>query len=122
VATANWNLTANYTFNETERPNGLQRRRRPENLANIGASYRSDDGRFAFNAFYRISADAVDETRGVPVALEDFDVLDVSARYRLTSTLEIYARLENALDEEYQEIVDFNSADRAFYAGVRFDF
>jgi len=121
-ATANWNLTANYTFNETERPNGLQRRRRPENLANIGASYRSDDGRFAFNAFYRISADAVDETRGVPVALEDFDVLDVSARYRLTSTLEIYARLENALDEEYQEIVDFNSADRAFYAGVRFDF
>ena len=33
---SNWNLTANYTYNDTERPNGLQRRRRPEALTNIG--------------------------------------------------------------------------------------
>ncbi len=58
--TQNWLLKANYTFNETERPDGSQRFRRPEQLANIGVSYASNDDRLALNAFYRSSADAVD--------------------------------------------------------------
>lgn len=118
---ANWTLKGNYTFNETERPNGLQRIRRPEHLSNLGVSYRSDDGRLSFNAFYRSSANAIDGNT-VLVALDDFAVVDVNARYQLHQNVEIYARIENALDENYQEIVGFNSALRGSYVGAKLSF
>jgi|TARA_B110000238_G_scaffold200680_1_gene251795 vitamin B12 transporter len=117
-----WRLTANYTHNETERPNGLQRRRRPEELANIGVMYKALNDKLKINAFYRTSSDAIDEQFGSPVALEDFEVLDITASYSVSDAIEIYGRLENALDENYQEIIDFNSADRASYIGVRLNF
>ena len=118
---ANWTLKGNYTFNETERPNGLQRIRRPENLANAGVSYRSSDGKLAFNAFYRSSANAVDGNT-VLVPLDDFDVVDINARYQINENVEVYARIENALDEDYQEIVGFNSAERGSYIGAKLSF
>lgn len=116
--TSNWLLKANYTFNETEMPDGSQRILRPEQLMNVGGSYLSDDGRFSFNAFYRGSADTIDSA----TALEDFEVLDINARFRINEHVEIYARIENAFDEEYQEIASFFSADRASYIGVKLDF
>jgi vitamin B12 transporter len=118
----NWNVSANYTYNDTERPNGLQRRRRPEALTNIGVSYRSTDERLSINAFYRTSEDSIDEIRGTVVSLENFGVLDVNANFKINETVEVYARIENFLDEEYQEIFDFNSADRGSYVGLRLNF
>lgn len=119
--TANWRLKGNYTFNETERPNGLQRIRRPEHLSNLGVSYRSDDGKLSFNAFYRSSANAIDGNR-ILVPLDDFDVVDVNARYQINQNVELYARIENALNEDYQEINGFNSAQRGSYIGAKLSF
>jgi len=118
----NWNVNANYTYNDTERPNGLQRRRRPETLTNIGVSYRSTDERLSVNAFYRTSEDSIDEIRGAVVSLENFGVLDINANFKISEAVEVYARIENLLDEEYQEIFDFNSADRGSYVGLRLNF
>jgi vitamin B12 transporter len=118
---ANWALKGNYTFNETERPNGLQRIRRPEHLANLGVSYRSSDNKLSFNAFYRSSANAVDGNT-VVVPLDDFGVVDINARYQINQNVEFYARVENALDEDYQEINDFNSPQRGSYIGARLSF
>lgn len=117
-----WILQANYTFNDTERPNGEQRVRRPENLMNIGISYNSRNDRLHFNAFYRSSADSIDEVRGSLVSLDNFGVMDINATYTLNDNVELYARIENVLDEEYQEIFDFNSADRGSYVGLRLNF
>ena len=106
-------LTSNYTYNDTERPNGLQRRRRPEGLMNIGLAYTALDDRLKIHGFYRISRDATDEIFGSPVDLDDFEVLDISASYRITDNFSIYARLENAFDEDYEEITGFKSPERA---------
>ena len=120
----NWQLQGNYTFNETKRPNGQQRVRRPEKLANVGVSYTGLNDRLNLNAFYRISKDAVDAFFGSPVdyALDDFEVLDITASFTLTQSIEIYARIENAFDEDYQEILDYNSPERASYIGIRASF
>lgn len=115
-------LSANLTYNDTERPNGLQRLRRPEHLSNLGLQYRSLNQRLNINAFYRISSDAIDEQFGSPVSLDDFEVLDFSASYKLSEQFEIYARIENALDDRYQEVADFVSPDRASYVGIRLNF
>src|SRR5690606_21465683 len=57
----NLNFTANYTYNDTERANGLQRRRRPQHLANLGLSWFGLDERLNLNGFYRISRNSIDE-------------------------------------------------------------
>jgi len=116
------NFSANYTYNDTERPNGLQRLRRPEQLANLGLSYFGMDDGLNINAFYRISRDSIDEVFGSVVALDNFAVLDISASYRVNDYFQLYGRVENALDEEYQEISDYNSAERAAYIGLKLNF
>ncbi len=111
-------VTGNYTFNDTERPDGTQRLRRPENLFNLGVLYTGMDGRLNVNGFYRSQADALD-TVG---PLEDFGVVDLTASYQLTNSLRIYGRFENALDEEYEEVIGFNTAGSAAYIGMNFRF
>jgi vitamin B12 transporter len=51
--------------------------------------------------------------------LPAFTLVNLSLRYRITGTLELFARAENLLDEDYQEVFTFNSPGRALYGGVR---
>jgi len=120
--TNNLEVTANYTYNETERPNGQQRIRRPEKLANLALSYRTLGDRLAINAFYRLSRDAIDEVFGTTTSLDDFEVLDLSMSYDLSDSIRLYGRIENATDEKYQEVIDYNSAQRAVYFGIKVAF
>lgn len=119
-----WQVQANYTFNETERPDGTQRLRRPEQLANLGLAYTGLSNRLNINAFYRISKDAVDAEFGSPLQydLDNFEVLDITARFAINEFIEIYGRLENAFDEEYEEVLDYNSPEQASYLGIRVNF
>lgn len=117
-----WRLTANHTYNDTERPNGLQRIRRPQQLTNLGLSYFGLGDKLNVNAYYRISRDAIDEVFGAQVDLDDFEVLDVSANYSINDSLQIYARIENVMDEDYQEISGFNTAKSAAYIGFKLNF
>ncbi len=109
-------VNGNYTYNDTERPDGSQRLRRPENLFNVGVLYTGMDGRLNVNGFYRSQADSLD-TSG---PLEDFGVFDLTASYQLTDSLRIYGRFENAFDEQYEEVIGFNTAGSAAYIGMNF--
>jgi vitamin B12 transporter len=114
-----WELIANWTNDNAKDSENVQRLRRPENLANFGVLYRNASNRFNFIANYRLARDAQDVGG---VALDDYDVLDLSANYDLTDKLELFGRLQNATDESYQEVVGYNTAGRSAYAGVRLRF
>jgi vitamin B12 transporter len=113
-----WFLTGNYTYNEAEDPDGQQRLRAPKHLANLGISYRPQDT-FSINLNVRGSYDAVD---GFGVEIDDYEVVDLSARYQLMNSLELFGRVENLLDEDYEEVPTYNTSGIAGYAGVRFSF
>jgi vitamin B12 transporter len=118
-----WRLTGNYTWNDTERPDGQQRLRRPKQLLNAGLSwYGLAEQRLNLNAFLRASRDSIDELSGSTTALPDFAVLDLTANLRLNDTLQLYGRIENVLDEDYQEIIGYNAAERAAYVGFRLSY
>jgi vitamin B12 transporter len=53
------------------------------------------------------------------MALDDYEVLDVSARFALNDTVELFGRVQNAADETYQELRGYNTAERSAYAGIR---
>lgn len=111
-------LQANYTWNGTLRPDGTQRLRRPAQLANAGISWELQPS-LALNAFVRASRNSIDQDFNGVVALADFAVLDLSASYHLNERLQLYGRIENALDSHYEEISGYNTAGSAAYVGFR---
>ena len=118
----NYSVSANYTYNDTERPTGLQRLRRPKHLANLGLHYVSNSERFRLSVLYRAAQDSIDEIFGTTVTLEDFDVVDLTASYTISAAIQLYGRIENAFNEDYQEVSDFIAPDRASYIGIRVNF
>ena len=53
------------------------------------------------------------------VALRSYTLVNLSLRYRLSREIELFARGENLLDEDYQEVFAYRAAGRAFFGGVR---
>lgn len=109
----------NYTWNDTDTPDGSQRVRRPQQLANLTLSYQGVGDRLRIDASVRNAADAIDIDGS---DIEDYSVVDISVRYALSSSLEVYGRLENALDEDYEEVPTFNTQGQSAYAGIRYEF
>lgn len=119
---AQWTVDANYTYNKTRKPDGTPRQLRPKNLANLGLRWNNAENNVVLAAYYRVSQNSYDALAGAPVALDDYDVVDLTASYTLSNLIEIYGRIENAADEDYQEVLGYNVASRAAYLGVRFNF
>jgi vitamin B12 transporter len=116
--TASLSVNGNYSYNDTTRPDGSQRLRRPEKLFNLGLLYTGLNGRLKVNGFYRSQADAID-TAG---PLDDFGVLDLTASWQFSDNVRLYGRIENALDEDYEEVLGYNSAGSAAYIGLNLRF
>lgn len=53
------------------------------------------------------------------VVLDDYLLASLMVRCRVTPALETYARVENGLDAEYQDVVGYNTPGRTVYAGLR---
>ncbi len=118
-----WAVLGNVTWNDTENPDGDQRIRRPEWVGNLGVRFDGFDNRLRVLGNVRTANDAVDQIFGVGVVpLDDYVVVDLSGSYRVTESMEVYARLQNLFDEEYEEIADFNNGGQAVFGGVRLVF
>ncbi|HKK22137.1 MAG TPA: TonB-dependent receptor, partial [Pseudohaliea sp.] len=94
-------LSGNYTWNDTETATGEQRARRPEHLGNLGFTFTGRDSRLKLGAHLRLSRDAV-STMATP--LDDYEVVDLNASFELVPGLTLFGRVENALDEDYEEV------------------
>ncbi len=114
-----WELLANWTNNDADGATSVPRLQRPKNLGNLGLRYRAANERLSLIANLRLARDSVDIGF---VALEDYEVLDLSVSYDASQKLQLYGRVQNATDENYQEAVGFNAAERSMYGGVRLRF
>ena len=54
--------------------------------------------------------------------LRSFTLVNLNASYKLRHNVELYGRIENLLDRNYQEVYAFATAGRAAYGGVRIRF
>ncbi|MDO8863158.1 TonB-dependent receptor [Haliea sp. E1-2-M8] len=112
-------LQGNYTYNDTETAAGGHRVYRPRHLANVGLQWQAPSSELALGLHLRASRDAREFDGS---ALDNYEVLDLNARYTLAAGLEVYGRIENLLDEDYEEIPSYRTSGRAAYAGLRFSF
>jgi vitamin B12 transporter len=60
---------------------------------------------------------------GTPVdVLDDYFLVNIAANYDLTDALRIYVRVDNLLDEHYEEAWSYATSGQSFYAGAKFSF
>ena len=112
-------LSSNYTYNETETNGGSNRIYRPKQLANLGVSWKPMADRLVMGLYVRLSRDA----EGLDGEdLDNYEVLDLTASFNVYSGLDIYGRVENLLDEDYEEVPTYNTSGAAVYAGLRYSF
>lgn len=113
------NAAANYTYNDTEDANGDNRVQRPEHLANLRLNWQGINNKLILGLHVRLSRDAVDIDGS---DLDDYEVVDFNASYELLQGLQLFGRIENLLDENYQEVPGYKTSGAAGYAGVRYAF
>lgn len=123
------NVEANYTWLDADEPNSagtaqIREIRRPRSTTNLAAWGEAD--RFSWSASLayvgaRRDTD-FDLFPAVVVRLDDYVLGSLRVGYRILPQLELYARVENAFDADYQDVVGYNTAGRTVYAGLRVAF
>jgi vitamin B12 transporter len=112
-------LTGNYTYNDTQTITGDNRAFRPEHLANLGVNWRPLADRLTLGLNVRLSREAQDENGS---DLDNYELVDINASFLIARGLELYGRVENVLDEDYEEVPTYNTSGAAGYAGLRYSF
>jgi vitamin B12 transporter len=121
-----FSVNANYTYNQTKDTAGQQRLRRPKNIANIGFDYQAN--MLTLSANLRIVQDftdlEMDQTTFVNVAKaqDNYQVIDISARYKINTQLTVFARIENLFNKQYQDLAAFNTAGETPHIGLNYQF
>lgn len=121
-------LGASYTYLDTERPDGLPAIRRPEHSGRADLTYAFAGGKGLFNLTAIYNGDRQDNVFLLPtfaqqrIVVDDYWLLSAAASYAVAPGVELFGRVENLLDEDYQEVYGYETADIAAYAGVRFTF
>jgi len=118
-----------YTWLEAVDRNGREELRRPPHTGRADVNYTFDNGRGNLNVAAVYNGQMKDNafawpffTPVVAKTLDDYWLLTVGASYKVQPGVEIYGRIENALDQSYEEVFGFNTAGIAAYAGVRLTF
>lgn len=121
-------LDAAYTYLDAEE-NGAIEIRRPRHIGSFNATVYSPDERFAGTLSLRYNGRQLDNAFIVPpfggaqlVELKEYVLVNMNAEYAITPRITIYGRIENAIDEDYEDVFSYATAGRAAYGGVRVTF
>ena len=118
------NVSANYTWTDAKSASGptdgKRLTRRPEHMANFAADYA-----FAFGLKAGVAVRYVGETFNNDTntaKVDSYTLVDLRASYPINDTLEVYGRIENAFDEDYQTVLNYGAPGRGVFGGVRVRF
>lgn len=118
---------AAYTYLRA-REDGAIEVRRPRHIGSVNANVFSTDERFSGTLTLRYNGRQDDvaftDPSFVPVrvSLREYVLVNLAAEYRLRPNVSLIGRVENLLDENYEEVFSFATPGIAAYGGVRLRF
>lgn len=118
-------LSANYSYTDSE---GRQENvatysrllRRPVHSVNMAVDWKAFDS-FDIGASLRMVSDSRDGFGGT-TRIDGFALASIRAAVPVTEYLELYGRVENLFDAEYQTVAGYNAYGRNAHVGVRAKF
>lgn len=115
-----------YTWSDTEdKSTGLPLLRRARNKAKIRGTYKPIDKMRVSLELLGQGKRADNDFSAFPTARTDlagYVTCNVGISYEVQENVELYARLENIFDKNYQEVLGYGTSGAAAYGGVRYNF
>lgn len=127
-------FSGSYTYTDAAQPDSLagedtREIRRPRHTANLNAGWRLLDSRADLNVNLTYVGDQDDTFFEVAppfgtqtIDLDSYYLASLAVSYRLTDQASVYARAENLLDEDYENVYGYNTPGIGAYAGIRLTF
>ncbi|MEM7781086.1 MAG: TonB-dependent receptor [Pseudomonadota bacterium] len=91
--------------------------RRAEETASLVVDYRMENG-FGIGATILVVGDSFDNASNTR-PLDGYALADIRVSYGIAESLELFGRIENVTDEEYETVRGFNQPGRSVFGGVR---
>jgi vitamin B12 transporter len=116
-------LTLDYTYTDTEDPEGERLARRPYHKIHLNAKYKVFEKALmnldAFRVGERDEDFAMDKDGNVVNSLDAYTLVNLSAQYKLTDHVNVHARVDNLFDEFYENVWSFATPGRSGYVGMK---
>ncbi len=123
VIDPHWSLDAAYSYLDAEE-NGIEEVRRPQHIASAALTWTAPQDKASATLVVRYNGETPDvaftDPSFVPVRvqLDDYTLVNLNARVKLTDSLSAFARVENLLGEDYEQVFSFVSPGRSALIGV----
>ncbi len=113
----------NYTWLNAKE-NGVTELRRPRHMGSFNATVLSNDERFSGTLTLRYNGSMIDAAYIDPsyipvhVKMKEFTLINLGAQYKISDNFSIFGRIDNLINEKYEEIFSYVASDRSVYGGV----
>lgn len=122
-----FDVRGSYTYTDSTVPNGngiqVREVRRPKTVASFQFNYQTLSGKGNLHAAVNYVDEQLDlDFASFPaneVTLDDYFLVNVSGSYNITENLNLYARINNLLDETYQDVFGYETLGQTIYAGIK---
>jgi vitamin B12 transporter len=109
-----------YVYTHTEdKTTGDELLRRPADRASLDVFYRWRKLSLDGTILYVGESEDMDFATMSRVELDSYTLLNLSATYALTDRIQVHGRIENLLDEDYEEVYGYGTAGQSVYGGVK---
>jgi vitamin B12 transporter len=114
-------VEANYSYiDATNRDTGIVLLRRPRHSVNVSADWTAFD-KLKLGASLRLASDSADSDFQTfsRTSLDGYELVAIRAAYPVTERLEVFGRVENLFDTQYETVSGFGTYGRNAHIGVR---
>ena len=121
--TDNLSMTGAYTYTEATAPDGSAELRRPAQIASLVFNYAlpSARGNVNFSIQYNGAMEDLDFSTfpATRRQLSSYTLVNLAGAYNVSKSVQIFGRIENLLDQDYEEVWSAQSPGIGLFAGVK---
>lgn len=123
----NLTMRASWTWMDGTDAEGAELTRRPENSGSVSFNYAFLDNKANLNLTVIYVGEQKDDFYDAnynvsQVSLDPYTLVNLAGSYQLTEKAQIYARVENLLDQDYEEVYTYGSPGITAYGGFKVTF
>lgn len=120
-------VSGSYTWTHAETSDGTEQVRRPTNVASLAVNYRFLENRANLNLGVDFNGTFTDfefdtAFNRTIVDMSSYTLVNLKGTYTLFDGVDVYARGENLLNEQYEEVWTYGTPGISGYAGVKVEF
>jgi vitamin B12 transporter len=114
-------LTAGHTYSSANYGDGTEAERVPHNVYSLNANWRGLENKLGINATL-LNVSSQRGLRTSTTRQPGYTVVNLATQYQINEHYQVWFRIDNLFDEDYQEIANYQTPGISYYTGVRFTF